>query len=98
MRAHIYQQVHYLSGQGGRKLASSKLASEKGLKKAATLGLIRVAGNMFECPSSKDLWKVNGDKVIRVTSTEVDFDEKLKAANTEDPKHFLASILAELDF
>lgn len=97
MRAHIYQEVHFLSGEN-RKLASSKQASTKGLQKAAMLGLLRIAGNMFECPSSRDLWKVNGDKVIRLSSTEVDFDEKMKPADSEDPKHYLASILAELDF
>lgn len=97
MRAHIYQQVHFLSGEN-RKLASSKEASQKGFQKAAMLGLIRIAGNMFECPSSRDLWKVNGDKVIRLSGTEVDFDEKMKPADSEDPKNYLANILAELDF
>ena len=97
MRANVNQPVHFLSG-GGRKLASSKLASEKGLKKAASLGLIRVAGNVFECPSSKDLWKVDGDKVMRVSSVEVDFNESLKPADTNDPSRFLKDILAELDF
>ena len=97
MRANTDQQVHFLSGKSS-KLASSTQASDKGMQKAASLGLIRVAGDMFECPSTRDLWRVNGDKVMRVTSAEVDFNEKLKAANEDDPKSFLSSILAQLDF
>ena len=96
MRANTDQQVHFLSGKTS-KLASSKQVSDRGAQKAASQGLIRVAGNMFECPSTKDLWRVEGDKVMRVTSAEVDFNEKLKPAS-EDPKSFLSSILAELDF
>jgi hypothetical protein len=97
MQANIHQQVHFL-GSPTRKLASSKQASEKGMQKAAFLGLIRIAGNMFECPSTKDLWKVNGDKVIRLSSTEVDFNEKLTPADSDDPKGYLAGLLAELEF
>ena len=97
MRASIYQSIHYLSGKP-RKLASSKQVSERGLKKAAQLGLIRVAGNMFECPSSHDLWRVDGDKIMRVSSVEVDYNEKLKPADAEDPDKFLKDILAELEF
>lgn len=98
MRANIHQQVHFLSGNQSHGLPSLKEASSKGIRKAATMGLIRVAGNMFECPSTKDLWKVSGDKVIRLSNTEVDNEENLKPANEDDPKGFLASILAELEF
>lgn len=97
MRASINQAVHFLSGKP-RKLASAKQASDAGLQKAASMGLIRIAGNMFECPSSKDLWKVDGDKVMRVSSVEVDFNESLKPANPNDPDRYLKEILAELDF
>ena len=97
MRASVNQPVHFLSGRP-QKLASAKLASDQGLKKAAQLGLIRIAGNMFECPSSKDLWKVDGDKVRRVSSVEVDFHETLKPANADDPSAYLSDILSQLDF
>ena len=97
MQASINQQVHFLSAKP-RKLASSKQASDKGLRKAAAYGLIRIAGNLFECPSSKDLWRVDGDKVKRVSSIEVDFNEKLKAADPTDPSEYLKDILAQLDF
>lgn len=98
MRADVHQQVHFLSGNESHGLPSLKEASSKGVRKAASMGLIRVAGNMFECPSSKDLWKVSGDKVIRISGSEVDNNENLKPANEDDPKSFLASILAELEF
>ena len=99
MQANIHQKVSFIGGpRKERKIASASSASDRGLKKAASLGLIRVAGNMFECPSTKDLWRVNGDKVIRITSTEVDNGEKLQAADASDPKNFLASLLSDLDF
>jgi hypothetical protein len=97
MRASINQPVHFLTGKP-RKLASSKLANDRGLQKAASMGLIRIAGNVFECPSSRDLWKVDGDKVMRVSSVEVDFHESLKPADPANPDRFLKDILAELDF
>jgi hypothetical protein len=97
MRASVNQPVHYLSGKT-RKLASASLASDRGLKKAGQLGLIRVAGNVFECPSSRDLWKVDGDKVSRISSIEVDYNEKLAPADSEDPDKYLQRILAELEF
>lgn len=86
------QQVHYL----GRKKSNTP-PSDMGVKQAAAMGLIRVAGNVFECPSSKDFWKVDGSKVIRLTSSEVDNDESLKPANTVNPSKFLKDILAELE-
>ena len=97
MQANINQSVYYLSGKP-QSIPSAKQVSDKGLKKAAAMGLIRVAGNFFECPSSKDLWKVEGDKVKRVSSIEVDFNEKMGAASSEDPDGYLKDILAQLDF
>lgn len=97
MWASINQPVHFLSGKP-RKLASAKQVSDHGLQKAAGMGLIRIAGNVFECPSSKDLWKVDGDKVMRISSVEVDFNESLKPADPNNPDRFLKDILAELDF
>lgn len=73
-------------------------ASAKGLQKAAGMGLIRVAGNMFECPSSKDFWRVDGDKVIRVSSVEVNLNEKLQPADSNNPDRYLEKLLSELEF
>jgi hypothetical protein len=98
MRASIHQKVHFVASHTRHEtLASTKLASAEGMKKASAMGLVRVAGNMFECPSSKDFWKVEGSKVIRVSSIEVDANEHLKPADADDPSGYLQSILADLD-
>lgn len=97
MRATINQPVYFLSGKP-RKLASAKQVSDRGFLKAAGMGLIRIAGNVFECPSSKDLWKVDGDKVMRISSVEVDYNESMKPADPDNPDRFLKDILAELEF
>jgi len=87
------QTVYFL----GRKAKSPIPPTEEGLKKAASMGFVRIAGNVFECPSSKDFWKVDGSKVIRLTSSEVDNNESLKPANKVNPSKFLKDILAELE-
>lgn len=87
------QKVHFL----GRSRSVKPPVEESGVKKASAMGLIRIAGNMFECPSTKDFWKVEGSKVIRLTSSEVDNDESLKPANTVNPSKFLKDILADLE-
>ena len=100
MQACIHQKVHFIgsaSQESSPTPNSLKLASTKGLSKAASMGFIRVAGNVFECPSTQDLWKVSGDKVIRMSSTEVDNNEKLKPA-TGNPKEYLDELLADLHF
>lgn len=70
----------------------------EGLKKAASMGLIRVAGNVFECPSTQDFWKIKGDKVIRLSGIEVDNNESLPPADVNNPSSYLREILADLDF
>jgi hypothetical protein len=63
------------------------------------LGLVRVAGNMYECPSTKDFWQVKEGKIMRLTSTnEVDNSESLVAADSTDPEASLKQILADLEF
>lgn len=66
--------------------------------KIASLGLTRVAGNSFICNSTKEFWKVQGGKVIRLTVDEVDNGETLAAAPTDNPASFLADILGDLSF
>jgi hypothetical protein len=95
-------------GLGGQKSTDSvfsknHLASESKLspevhQKIASLGLNRVAGNIYECPSSKDFWKVQGNKVVRMVAEEVDNSEKLAAAPADNPAMYLASILDDLSF
>ena len=66
--------------------------------KIASMGLNRVAGNVYECPSTKDFWKVQGNKVVRLTIDEVDNGESIAAAPSRDPANFLAHILDDLTF
>ena len=68
------------------------------VKKAAFMGFIHIAGNLFECPSSKDLWKVKGGKILRLTGKEVDNKERVKPADRKNPSKFLGDILSELEF
>jgi hypothetical protein len=67
-------------------------------EKLESMGLVRVAGNAYRCKSTKDFWKVDGNKVIRVTADEVDNGESIQAAPSDSPGNFLASILSDLTF
>ena len=66
-------------------------------KLASSLGLTKSSANKFVCPSTKDFWEVRGDKIVRLSSEEVDFGEILDAPKDEDPGRFLSSILDELE-
>jgi hypothetical protein len=70
--------------------------SKTAKRKIDELGLQRVAGNAWLCPSTKDLWRVNGDKVIRITTVEIDNNEELPATGSGDPSMFLTDVLADL--
>jgi hypothetical protein len=93
-------------GLGSREEQSIELPSKNHIKtasispsamrKVADLGLQRVAGNAWLCPSTKDLWRINGDKVIRITLEEVDNGEEIVAEHSENPSMFLADVLADL--
>jgi hypothetical protein len=69
-----------------------------GLKIAALLGLVKVADNLYECKSTKDLWRVDGNRLFRTSSDEVDNGESTPAADAKAPDVFLAKLLEELDF
>jgi hypothetical protein len=95
-------------GLGGSRAAESvfstnhfssetKLSTEV-RQKIASMGLNRVAGNVYECPSTKDFWKVQGNKVVRMVVDEVDNGEQLAAAPSNNPASFLADILGDLTF
>ena len=90
------QKVYYV----GRKKATAEEESPSPylIKQASFMGLIHIAGNLFECPSSKDLWKVRGGKILRLTDKEVDNKEKVKPADPKNPSRFLRDILSELEF
>jgi hypothetical protein len=58
----------------------------------------RVAGNVYECPSTKDFWKVQGNKIIKLVGNEVDNGESIPGAPDDRPQAFLAGILDDLEF
>ena len=67
--------------------------------KIASMGLIRCAGNVFECPSSADFWKVTGGgKIVRLSNDVVNNNESIEAAPVDKPQAFLTSILDDLEF
>jgi hypothetical protein len=91
--------------EGDRAVAPSsnhlpKTASLSGdvQKKIASMGLVRRAGNIYECPSTKDFWAVKNGKIMRLTVTEVDNGESLKAAPRGNPSGFLSAVLNDLTF
>lgn len=83
-------------------VASTPKLSKEASAQVAELGMVRVAGNVFECPSTKDFWKVgDGGALVRLTSgEEVDNGEKIAPAPKESSASadFLQSILADLEF
>ena len=79
------------------RLHRSDLSGEV-LRKAASMGLWRVAGNAFICESSKDFWKIRGNKIVRLVGDEVDNGDSLAAAPEDNPSGFLDDILGDLTF
>ncbi len=78
-------------------LTASAISKEV-LRKASSMGLQRIAGNIFESPCSHELWKVRGGSIIRLTGNEVDYNEHLAAAPADDPAGFLDGVLGDLVF
>jgi hypothetical protein len=58
----------------------------------------RIAGSVYECPSTKDFWKVQGTKIIKLVGAEVNNGESIAGAPNDKPQAFLAGILDDLDF
>jgi hypothetical protein len=58
----------------------------------------RVAGNVYECPSTKDFWKVQGNRIVKLVGNEVNQGESIPAAPDDRPAAFLAHILDDLEF
>lgn len=63
-----------------------------------SLMMHRVAGNVYECPSTKDFWKVQGNKIVKLVGNEVNQGESIQAAPSDTPSSFLAHILDDLEF
>lgn len=85
--------------QANNHFASTTVSSET-QQKIASMGLLRVAGNVYECPSSQDFWQVTGGgKIVRLSGgDEVDNGEKIPAAPSDRPGEYLTSILNDLEF
>lgn len=66
--------------------------------KIANMGLTRVAGNVYICKSEQDFWKVSDNKIVRISSDEVDNGETLQSAPKDHPSAFLEEILGDLEF
>jgi hypothetical protein len=58
----------------------------------------RIAGNVYECPSTKDFWKVQGGKIIKLVGSEVNNGEMIPSAPDDKPEMFIANILDDLEF
>lgn len=97
------------TGVGGRRspegsvtfrnhFASDRQVSPTTHQKIASMGLMRVAGNVYECPSTQDFWQVAGGKIMRLSGDEVDNGESIAAAPKDQPMEFLSSILDDLSF
>lgn len=67
-------------------------------QKIARMGLERVAGNVYECPSTRDFWKVKGNSIIKLVGDEVDSGESIKAAPKNDPMGFMGSLMDDIEF
>jgi hypothetical protein len=63
-----------------------------------SLMMRRVAGNVYECPSTKDFWKVQGNKIVKLVGNEVNQGESIPAAPEDRPAAFIANILDDLEF
>jgi hypothetical protein len=58
----------------------------------------RIAGNVYECPSTKDFWKVQGNKIVKLVGNEVNAGESIPAASSDKPAVSLAGWLDDLEF
>jgi hypothetical protein len=79
---------------------ASEAALPKQVKaKIASMGLTRCAGNVWEQPSTRDFWKVEGSNIKRLTKgSVVNNGEKIVAAPADAPRSFLDDILSDLQF
>jgi hypothetical protein len=79
--------------------ASTTVLTADTKKKIASMGLERVAGNVYENKSTRDFWQVtSGGGIKRLCSGEVDNNERIAAAPTNAPADFLDEVLGSLEF
>lgn len=88
-----------LAAPSQNHLASEATLPKSVKAKVASMGLNRVAGNVYESPSTRDFWKVKGNDIVRLTKgSTVDNGEKIVAADPAAPQSFLDEILGDLTF
>lgn len=86
-----------------RVFSRNHMASEEELPsevkaKIASMGLNRVAGNVYACPSSSDFWQVKGNKIVKLVGDEVNNGESIPAADETTPQISLKGFLDDLTF
>jgi len=58
----------------------------------------RVAGSIYECPATRDFWKLSGNKIVKLVGNEVNDGDSIPAAPDDKPAAFLANLLDSLEF
>jgi len=98
---------HSLSSSSSEELAKEvhDLLSPEMNKNASVQSVIarfklrHIAGNVYECPSTKDFWEVKNGRILKlVESSEVDNGEKMIPVDRMDPESNLQKILDDLEF
>ncbi len=80
---------HYKAASSLSKTAAAQIKTQ---------GLVRVAGNYLICRSTRDFWKLDNGKLIRITKTEVDNGESIPGAPASNPSAFIDELLNDLTF
>ena len=81
-------------GLGG--LPRERRGGAGAMRRAASMGLLRCAGNIYTLPADRSFWTIRGNKIVRLVGNEVDNNEHLTAAPADNPATFLDNVLGEL--
>lgn len=65
-------------------------------REISRLNLHRVAGNVFVCPSTKNFWEIKNGTILRISKEEVENNESVQAAPSDNPEEFLDEVLSGL--
>jgi hypothetical protein len=68
------------------------------MQKISSMQLQRVAGNVYACPSDRDFWQVQGNKIIKLVGSEIDTGQSIPAASDTNPASSLKNFLGDLEF
>jgi hypothetical protein len=98
------KEAHGLKGEKGESIFSKNhFASASVIPQAVQhyidqFSMHRIAGNVYECPSTKDFWKVQGNKIVKLVGNEVNQGESIAGAPGGREEAFLAHVLDDLEF